>query len=156
MAHRLAITGRKATNQIYHPVPRSQSAFSKFRHEARGLCGHGPFFVVNYFVNQTVLNSLVGLQVLDSGAVLHDCADWLSTGGCNQFAGCSTVVCNFAGFDSDIGGLPLCLRTRLIEEDSSIRQGKSVATLSLRQEHGSGSKSLTKSHSVNGRSGCWI
>mmetsp|Transcript_49652 Transcript_49652/g.144356 ORF Transcript_49652/g.144356 Transcript_49652/m.144356 type:complete len:93 (-) Transcript_49652:658-936(-) len=70
--------------------------------------------IINYFINQTIFDCLMGLQILDSAAVLDDRLYRFTTSGCNQFTHGSSIVGNLLGLDGNIGCLSTSLRTWLI------------------------------------------
>merc|ERR1719354_421867 len=82
-------------------------------------------------INQTILHSLMGLQILDTLHILSNNLQRLLTPSRNQIAHSLTIVHNLPRFDCNITRLSLTSRFRLRELNGSIGETGSLTSFSL-------------------------
>ena len=108
--------------------------------------------VLQYSVDEAILNGLMRLQVLDSLAILLHNIDGLLASTGKELAHGPTVGLDLPGLDGNIGGLSPGHRLGLVEEDRGIGKSRSTTSLTLCEKHGCGTERLAKGDSVDGRS----
>mmetsp|Transcript_29480 Transcript_29480/g.66551 ORF Transcript_29480/g.66551 Transcript_29480/m.66551 type:complete len:277 (-) Transcript_29480:113-943(-) len=140
-----------------HRNPKSKSPANKKRrrlqlgHERRRCSQHAHVLFPDDPVYEPVLHRLVGLQVFDPLAVLHDDTERLPGRLRDELARRLPVVRHLPRPDGDVRRLTLPLRPRLVELDRRVGERGPAPLLALAQYHSGRAEGLPYGHRVDRR-----